>query len=238
LSSPAEQFTTSLQRIEARADGRAAAIWRAYKAELANQIDHHGPRSPALISGLTGTILRAASELLNHEADRAIYDAAAALVSAQTGGMVSVDHQPAMNYEPWRASATGIVIGEAIRMQLAGADEQAMRARLITGKDGRSSAWELARNSLSLAVALLVWGSANGLVVRMGRATSERDGIEYQKQAIAALDARTTPICRAVNRQIRPLDKPFSTTVGPQMNPPFHHGCRTAVVLYHPSFED
>lgn len=233
-----EQYIAAVQRIEQRAQRRAGEVWRQYKHIIASELDRYGPRANALLSALTGAVLRAAGELPNTSIDSAIYNAAAAVVAGQVGGVVLGEYPTPMMYDAWRSTATGTLVGEAIRMQLAGADDAAMRARLITGKDGRSSAWELARTSLALAVAMLVWGAANGTVVRLGRAVSERDGVEYQKQAIAALDARTTRICRAVNRQIRPLDKPFETLAGPIMNPPFHYNCRTAVVLYHPSFED
>lgn len=222
-----------MYRIERRAEARARRIWREHRGPLANIID----LDPAFLAlGFAGTIQRAVNALELGDTPDDAYDAAARLVARQTGA-APVVYMPGPSYDAWRASATGIFLSEAARLQMAGADEQAVRARLLTGKDGRASAWQLALNSLVLATAMLVWGHGNGLVVRMGRAASERDGIEYQKQAIAALDARTTPICRAVNRQIRPLDKPFDTKAGRIMNPPFHHGCRTAVVLYHESFE-
>jgi hypothetical protein len=201
-------------------------------------LDRYAASSPILLSALTSAILTAARQLPTHSTSLAIYELAQRLIAAQTGQPAPDVERPQLSYEAWRLSATGIFTNEVLRLQAAGADEAAMRARLLTGKDGRSSAWELARNSLAAAVVLLIWSNGNGTVIRLARAAGNRDGIEYQKQAIAALDARTTPICRAVNRQIQPLDQPFQTIVGPQQNPPFHHYCRTAVVLYHPSFED
>lgn len=229
-----EQYIAAVQRIEQRALRRAGEVWRMHRQELGDFIGQRYLTPQAWIGGI---IERAATELHDSPTEQAIYDAAARLVARQLG-QAPTTWQNRLEYDAWATAATGIFLGEITRLQLAGADDAAMRARLITGKDGRSSAWELARTSLALAVAMLVWGAANGTVVRLGRAASERDGVEYQKQAIAALDARTTRICRAVNRQIRPLDKPFETLAGPIMNPPFHYNCRTAVVLYHPSFED
>ncbi len=238
MASPAQRFVQSLQRLDNQAEARALAIWREARHDLSDVLDRYPASSPTLLSALTSAILTAARRLPEHSTAQAIYDAARQLVAAQTGQAAPEVDRPILSYEPWRLAATGILTSETLRMQAAQADDAAMRARLLTGKDGRSSAWELARNSLSAAIVLLIWSHGNGTVIRLGRAAGDRDGIEYQKQAIAALDSRTTRICRAVNRQIKPLDKPFDTIVGQQMNPPFHHFCRTAVVLYHPSFED
>ena len=229
-----EQYIAAVQRIEQRAQRRAGDVWRQHRQALGDFIGEAYINPQSWVSA---QIKRTAEQMHLFEVDQGIYDAAARLVARQLG-QAPTTWQNRLEYDAWATAATGIFLGEITRLQLAGADDAAMRARLITGKDGRSSAWELARTSLALAVAMLVWGAANGTVVRLGRAASERDGVEYQKQAIAALDARTTRICRAVNRQIRPLDKPFETLAGPIMNPPFHYNCRTAVVLYHPSFED
>jgi len=238
MASPTETFIAAMQRAENAADARARQMWRGQRAAISELLDSVPAASSALLSHLTAAVLRAARELPSPTLAGDIYYAADELVASQTGESVaSIEPIPPMSYDAWQSAASGIFIGEALRLQLAGADDAALRARLLTGRDGRASAWEMALNSLILATALIVWGSGNGLVVRMGRAAGERDGVDYEKQAIAHLDARTTPICKAVDRQVQPLDKPFRTTVGPQQNPPFHHRCRTAVVLYHESFE-
>lgn len=59
----------------------------------------------------------------------------------------------------------------------------------------------------------------------------------FQKQAIAAIDNRTTMTCLRVNGQIREIDQPFHLTEEPRYAdyqdwPPFHRWCRTATVLY------
>lgn len=58
----------------------------------------------------------------------------------------------------------------------------------------------------------------------------------YLKQAIAAIDERTTECCLEVNGQTQPLDQPFILIGEPryadeQMEPPFHNYCRTATAL-------
>jgi len=63
-----------------------------------------------------------------------------------------------------------------------------------------------------------------------------------QKQAIAAIDHKTTKCCLRVHGQIKPLAEPYELTAEPRfarkiMYPPFHWNCRTSSVAYHKDFE-
>ena len=67
--------------------------------------------------------------------------------------------------------------------------------------------------------------------------------LRFQKQAIAAIDERTTECCLKVHGQTRPLDGKFKLTGTPRYadymdQPPFHMYCRTAMVLYLPEYDD
>ena len=60
--------------------------------------------------------------------------------------------------------------------------------------------------------------------------------LEYVRQAIAAVDERTTPCCLGVHGQTREMDEDFYTPDPPayadaQERPPFHSYCRTSQVL-------
>ncbi len=64
-----------------------------------------------------------------------------------------------------------------------------------------------------------------------------------QKQAVAAIDDRTTECCLRVHGQIQDLDKPYKLTGTPRfqdemMFPAFHWSCRTSSVAYHPAFDE
>lgn len=70
---------------------------------------------------------------------------------------------------------------------------------------------------------------------------SERIG-KIQKQAVAAIDDRTTDCCLRVHGQITDLDEPYKLTGTPRfadamMFPAFHWRCRTSSVAYHPAFD-
>lgn len=60
--------------------------------------------------------------------------------------------------------------------------------------------------------------------------------VAWGRQAIAALDLRTTDCCLRVHGQIAPLDGRFTLTGTPRFAdemdaPPFHYNCRTAIAL-------
>jgi len=75
------------------------------------------------------------------------------------------------------------------------------------------------------------------LITALGQSTSrDRGGPVYLKQAVAAIDERTTDCCLRVNGQTKPQDKPFVLTGTPRYademaGPPFHNWCRTATVI-------
>jgi len=61
-------------------------------------------------------------------------------------------------------------------------------------------------------------------------------GDEFRRQAIAAIDERTTDCCLRVHGQTVKMDQPFALTGTPRyadkiMAPPFHNYCRTATTL-------
>lgn len=65
---------------------------------------------------------------------------------------------------------------------------------------------------------------------------------KLQKQAVAAIDDRTTECCLRVHGQITDLDQPYKLTGTPRfqdemMFPAFHWNCRTSSVAYHPAFD-
>jgi len=69
------------------------------------------------------------------------------------------------------------------------------------------------------------------------------DAPYFQRQAIAAVDSRTTDCCLRVNGQIVELDEPFHLTGTPRyadhmMNPPFHNFCRTSPALYQADYDN
>lgn len=77
-----------------------------------------------------------------------------------------------------------------------------------------------------------------------GRATlANGKPVQFQKQAIAGLDERTTDCCLRVHGQVVPLTGKFHLTGTPRYaddmaHSPFHRWCRTSVALYLPEYDD
>ena len=72
--------------------------------------------------------------------------------------------------------------------------------------------------------------------VTVVQAPAGRSGIRWCKQAVAAIDERTTDCCLRVHAQSVPLDGKFRLTGEPRFAdalewPPFHWYCRTSVAL-------
>lgn len=68
---------------------------------------------------------------------------------------------------------------------------------------------------------------------------AKRKGFDWWKQAIAAIDHKTTECCLKVHGQAVPLDKDFHLTGSPAFADymdwsPFHYRCRTSIVLILP----
>ncbi|HSN78205.1 MAG TPA: hypothetical protein VL334_24300 [Anaerolineae bacterium] len=109
---------------------------------------------------------------------------------------------------------------------------------MITGTDERqgplSAAAVISPATLWVgAAALAGWGWAVGLY-------GGRPGPQpWLKQAVAAIDERTTECCLRVHGQVVPLDGVFHLTGQPRFAeykeaPPFHWRCRTATALVRP----
>jgi len=72
-------------------------------------------------------------------------------------------------------------------------------------------------------------------VLGVGRA-AERTGIDFRRQAVAAIDERTTDCCLRAHGQIVGMEEDFVLTGTPRFadkmrDPPFHWYCRTSQVL-------
>lgn len=74
-------------------------------------------------------------------------------------------------------------------------------------------------------------------------ATAALSSFDYKKQAVAALDGRTTDCCLRVHAQIQPFNGLFKLTGTPRFAdtmdwPGFHYYCRTSGVLYLSQYDD
>ena len=148
---------------------------------------------------------------------------------------------------PENASPPASEATEGLQVVLARVDAQiaAAQALLVTGAQPEMIVGTSERQGpLSPAAAIspaMLWIGAAALagwgwaVQAHGRPGQQ----PWLKQAVAAIDERTTDCCLQVHGQIAPLDGQFHTTGEPafaeyQDGPPFHWTCRSATALVRP----
>lgn len=146
--------------------------------------------------------------------------------------------------ENWTEATRARMQAELTRLEMAGEDGPAVAARLFATNvaDGRASAWRHGRNGLRLGADLAVWVALSATFGAVCERGQQESGQTWDRQAIAAIDERTTDCCLNVNGQVVGLDEAFRLTGTPRyadrmMRPPFHWRCRTSVSLYHRAME-
>ena len=111
-------------------------------------------------------------------------------------------------------------------------------AVLVLGDEGRLGALKPGNILLAGAfwLSTLMWNSYSDVAVRNGKDRT-------QKQAIAAIDNKTTDCCLRVHSQVVDLDGYFKLVGTPRYADelewtPFHPWCRTSVALYDRRYDD
>jgi|FLYN01.1.fsa_nt_gi hypothetical protein len=239
---PINRYVAQMAYLETQAVRAALARWQQARNELLDRLARLGTSpslSVALQDVLTETSRQIATDLRVSLAG--VMQQAEATAAAQIDGPAPrLTEAPdlASGVAAWQAATQGQLLAETSRLRTSGAGEAAIVARLITGRDGRQSVYEQARTALQLTIEQAIWGAGNGALTRLYR----QAGPGYRRQAIAAIDHRTTQCCLNVHGQIVGMDEPFVLTGTPRfadavMAPPFHWRCRTALALYHPRME-
>jgi hypothetical protein len=223
---------------------------------MLDDLTRFGVRSPLLVDRLRGQIDAAAQRALRAQqvhleqarelARRLALAQGVAEATVAAGLARSQTGQSAQQVQAWALATQARYMAEVQRLQQSDEDEAQAAAVLFAAPidaTGRASTYRRSRNELALAGALALWLLAGGVTGMIYSAHQEQTGVVYWKQAIAAIDERTTDCCLRVHGQIKPLDKPFELSGTPRfadrvMNPPFHWYCRTATALYRPEMEE
>jgi hypothetical protein len=165
--------------------------------------------------------------------------------SAVAAGMAQAMPDGGQQIRAWEMATQARYLADVQRLQQSGEDESQAAAVLFTASldtTGRASSYRKSGNDLSLAGAMALWGVVGATLGAIYGAWQQQSSVTYWKQAIAAIDERTTDCCLRVHGQVQPLDKPFELSGTPRFadkvqNPPFHLYCRTATALYRPEME-
>ena len=231
--------------------GAVVALYRSAVREIDQNLDNPAAVREILQS-LRTRLIMAYTQLLNDaasagasrgERDIIITDLAqAGTPDANPSGIVQsaraaieavVDSQIKQIYAQINMGADkAVIVGDEGRVGLL-SPAVALREgrRLIAAVVNRS------KNERLIAAATSGLGDIFGGIVLPS--TSQLARVEvYKRQAIAAIDERTTDCCLRVNGQIVGLDEMFKLTGTPRFadkltDPPFHDACRTSVALIH-----
>jgi hypothetical protein len=146
----------------------------------------------------------------------------------------------------WVAQLQTSLQVQSAKLRIGNASSEEISDRLISERlaDGRASVWAMAGVQAAKEETQNLWAMAGGLVGGYLALFNETQSeVNYQKQAIAAIDERTTDCCLRVHGQIQPLDEPFQLDGTPRyadevQDPPFHWYCRSSETLYEETFEE
>lgn len=180
-----------------------------------------------------------------------VLDEAAALgereALAQLAGYATRDASPSLSMTrpslSTTAAETARAEGLAAVMAVVDAQVAASSALLVTGaRPEQIVGTDERQGSLAPAAVLsLAWFWVGVTTLAAWGAVAQRPGggQVFFKQAVAAIDERTTDCCLRVHGQVVPLDGEFHLTGRPRFAEymaasPFHWSCRTALALVRP----
>ena len=226
--------------------GAVVALYRSAVREIDQNLDNPAAVREILQS-LRTRLIMAYTQLLNDAASAGASRGERDIIITDLAQAGTPDADPSNIVQSARAAIEAVVDSQ-IKQIYAQINMGADKA-VIVGDEGRVGL-------LSPAVALLVGRQLIAAVVNRSKSerliaaatnvrgivlpsTSQlaRVGV-YKRQAIAAIDERTTDCCLRVNGQIVGLDEMFKLTGTPRFadkltDPPFHYACRTSVALIH-----
>lgn len=226
---------TRLALVEAAVTGGItglAAIFRRLLDDLRRQARLAAGEQAGRLETPAETMARAQFGLIRSEFGRQIVDATAEERRAVLSGLAD--------------SSTGWIDRLEIaleaglwRLRTAGENDRAVVDQLLATdlQSGRASAWRMATVDMGREAQSNLWLAGIGLLGSYYRAGESQAGRQWQKQAVAAIDERTTDCCLRVHGQVQPLKTPFHLTGTPRFadrmqHPPFHRYCRTVETVY------
>lgn len=166
------------------------------------------------------------------------------VIMANTGTQFEGESAFMTSSPMWIDTLEATIETTSAQLRLSGADESSIIKRMTstTAADGRVSVWQSSGSLAQTEETKNLWTYANLLIAAYLFTLKEQTGANYQKQAIATIDGKTTDCCLRVHGQIRPLGVDFKLVGTPRFSdyvahPPFHWRCRTTEVLYSLEFE-
>jgi hypothetical protein len=209
--------------------GRILAIYRTYHAALRDAWGRSGQVIETL-AGLRRELVNEAGKLVQNATLLGEHQAEEEL---EIYGVVAIDTTESRSVAAtgWQATWDA-QLNQAQALMLSGMGDQAT----VLGDADRAGLLSpgpvLREGARWLAIAALARYATvtQASLARAGRAE------EFQRQAVAAIDERTTQCCLRVHGQVVGMDEAFKLTGTPRYademrHPPFHPYCRTSVAL-------
>lgn len=252
---PVKAYNRQMTALERRQDAALRRPWRDARPGMMDALTRYGLRGPGLVDalrtqiGLAAERARAAQQAQLAQAQelaRRFALAQGVSEAAVAAGLAQAAPDAGGQIRSWELATQARYLADVQRLQQSGEDETQAAAVLFAAPldtTGRASTYRKSGNELTLAGSLALWGLAGAVLGAIYGAWQQQSGVTYWKQAIAAIDERTTDCCLRVHGQVQPLDKPFELSGTPRFadkvqNPPFHWYCRTATALYRPEMEE
>ena len=250
----AKRMDRELERLFARYLGSAehprGAVLTAYRVAIAALRDVYRRASPRLemevrdvLNTLQVTLRGVAREAVAEAARLGQASATAQVAAYQKAGLPIAAARQVADVEAltaaWVATSVGQVEAVAT-MAAAGVEQGMVEAALAPAHIQREGSKWIATAAAS---GFSAWTQGRD-IAGIAPEPLTVEGEPFQRQAIAAVDGRTTDCCLAVTGQIVNMDEPFHLTAEPRpwgddvMAPPFHWNCRTSAVLYREQYDD
>ena len=143
----------------------------------------------------------------------------------------------------WVDGALAFMLSEMSKLKLSGETQDLVRTLLsVKLINGRASPYRKSQNSLRHDVVIRTWGGGNDVLAQLYGTLDDGVDQKLMRQAISAVDERTTNTCLEVHGQIVRNKEKFHLIGTPRfrdymLNPPFHDYCRTATSIYQDRME-
>ena len=258
------KYLMSMRRIEKALTKDAREIIVRHRQAMSAMVANFGAQSPTLAIMFRREMAAMKREVMNvsqshiaevatiadnfFEAQKRVFDDASLFDRARVDGLERRDttiRRMKETIADFVDASSATLISLLYTLQDGDSDEQDIINRLFDPNfsSGRASVFRHTENAMRSHTQKIIYAGAGGILGAYYAEVSKASEGKYKKQAIAAIDERTTETCLRVHGQIRDIDKPFTLTGTPRyaddiMKPPFHDYCRTAYVLYLDSFSD
>lgn len=148
-----------------------------------------------------------------------------------------------MSSMEWVDSAMAFMLSGMSTLKLSGETKNIIETLLsVKLRDGRAGPYRKAQTSMRQEIVMRTWGGGSNVLGQLYGIVDDNVDQELMRQAVSAIDERTTSCCLEVHGQIVRQKERFKLIGTPRfrdemLNPPFHWYCRSATAIYQDRME-